>query len=136
MISLKVTCSHHKSGKFFTWRWNNHLAHSLIELDVTVIFFVKQHSHLNKILWQLIVYWLSTEFPYCSLILHPFLSPRDSGGGYSNSGCLSVTLSCLRDNLSKHGWIWIIFCMWLLIIIILDGFLHGNIWSKGFEGKS
>ena len=23
--------------------------------------------------------------------------------GYSNSGCPSVTLSCLRDNLSKHG---------------------------------
>ena len=46
--------------------------------------------------------------------------------------CPSVTL---RDNLSKHGWIWII-CMWLVIIIILDGFLHGNIWSKGFGGKS
>jgi hypothetical protein len=27
--------------------------------------------------------------------------------------------------------------MWLvIIIIILDGFLHGNIWSKGFGGKS
>ena len=26
--------------------------------------------------------------------------------------------------------------MWLVIIIILDGFLHGNIWSKGFGGKS
>jgi hypothetical protein len=24
--------------------------------------------------------------------------------------------------------------MWLVIIIILDGFLHGNIWSKGFGG--
>jgi hypothetical protein len=24
-------------------------------------------------------------------------------------------------------------CMW--IIIILDGFLHGNIWSKGYETK-
>ena len=37
------------------------------------------------------------------------LSPHDSGEGYSNSGCLSVrpsvTLSCLRNNLSKHGWI-------------------------------
>ena len=40
-----------------------------------------------------------------------FIIPRDSGEGYSNSGrlfvCLSVcpshTLSCLRDNLSKHG---------------------------------
>jgi hypothetical protein len=42
----------------------------------------------------------------------------------------SVTLSCLHDNLSKHGWIWIMFCMWLVIIIILDGFFHGNIWSK------
>ena len=39
----------------------------------------------------------------------------------------SVTLSCLRYNLSKHGWIGIIFCMWLVIIIILDGFVHGNI---------
>jgi hypothetical protein len=29
-----------------------------------------------------------------------------------------------------------IVCMWLVIIIILDGFLHGNIWRKGFEGKS
>jgi len=25
--------------------------------------------------------------------------------------------------------------MWLVIIIILDGFLHGNIWSKGFGGN-
>ena len=41
--------------------------------------------------------------------------PRDNGEGYSNNGCPSVTLSCLRDNLSKHGWIWIIFCMWLVI---------------------
>ena len=46
--------------------------------------------------------------------------------------CPSVTL---RDNLSKHGSIWIIFCMRLVIVIILDGFLHGNIWSKGFGGK-
>jgi hypothetical protein len=29
-----------------------------------------------------------------------------------------------------------VFCMWLVIIIIVDGFLHGNIWSKGFGGKS
>ena len=36
-------------------------------------------------------------------------------------------VSCLHDNFSKHGSIW---------IIILDGFLHGNIWSKGFAGKS
>ena len=43
----------------------------------------------------------------------PSPPPRDSGERYSNSGrpsvCLSVsssvTLSCLRDNLSKHGWI-------------------------------
>jgi hypothetical protein len=27
----------------------------------------------------------------------------------------SVTHSCLCDNLSKHGCIWIIFCMWLVI---------------------
>jgi hypothetical protein len=26
--------------------------------------------------------------------------------------------------------------MWLVIIIILDEFLHRNIWSKGFGGKS
>ena len=26
--------------------------------------------------------------------------------------------------------------MWLVIIIILDGFLHGNIGSKGFGGES
>ena len=26
--------------------------------------------------------------------------------------------------------------MWLVIIIILDGFVHGNIWSKGFGGQS
>jgi hypothetical protein len=26
--------------------------------------------------------------------------------------------------------------MWLVIIIILDGFLHGNIGSKGFGRKS
>jgi len=31
-------------------------------------------------------------------------------------------VSCLRDNLSKHGYIWIILCMWLVIIIILNGF--------------
>ena len=61
--------------------------------------------------------------------------PRDSGGGYSNSGRPSVTLSCLRDNFSKHGWIWIIFCMWRVIIIILDGILHGNIWSKDLGGN-
>ena len=45
------------------------------------------------------------------------------------------SLSCLCDNLSKHGWIWIIFGMWLVIMIILDGFLHGNIWSKGLGGN-
>ena len=39
------------------------------------------------------------------LIAFDFLSPRNSNGGYSNRGCPSVTLSCLRDNLSKHRWI-------------------------------
>jgi len=39
---------------------------------------------------------------YClSFYCRSLLSPRDSGEGYSNSGCLSVrpslTLSCLRD---------------------------------------
>jgi hypothetical protein len=29
-----------------------------------------------------------------------------------------------------------LYTMWLVIIIILDGFLHRNIWSKGFGGKS
>ena len=31
----------------------------------------------------------------------------------------SVTLSCLRDNLSKHGWILIIFCLWLATMSLL-----------------
>ena len=78
--------------------------------------------------------------PTLSLLTHYYLSPCDSSEGYSNSARLSVRpsviLSCLRDNLSKHGWIWIIFCMWLVIIIILDELLHGNIWSKGFGRKS
>ena len=64
-----------------------------------------------------------------------FVSPRDSGEGYSNSGCLSVTLTCLRDNLSKHGWIWMIFCMWLEIIIILDGVLTWKYLKQGFWRK-
>ena len=51
------------------------------------------------------------------------------------SVCPSVTLSCLCNNLSKHGWIWIIFCVWHVIIIILDGFLHGNIWIKVITKK-
>jgi hypothetical protein len=43
--------------------------------------------------------------------------------------------NCLRDNFSKHGYIWIIFCMWLVIISILDGFLHGNIFQL-YHGKN
>ena len=39
-------------------------------------------------------------------------------------------VSCLCNNFSKQAYIWIIFFMLLVIIIILDGFLHGNIWRK------
>jgi hypothetical protein len=36
---------------------------------------------------------------------------------------------------SPDGWIWIMFCMWLVIIIILDGFLHGNIFKMAAKTR-
>ena len=103
------------------------------------IFFSKTNSDFCRIVFKILMnpwsYLLDGSI-FVTFWKNFFYPPHDSGGGYSHSGCPSVTLSCLRVNLSKHGWIWIIFCMWLVIIIILDGLLHGNIWSKGFGGKS
>ena len=50
------------------------------------------------------------------------------------SVCLSVTFF-LHDNLNRSCLIWIFFCMWFSIIIILDEFLCGNISRTGIGKK-
>ena len=65
-------------------------------------------------------FFLSVHWPLVQGFYSPAIAVRDIViADVRLSVRPSVTLSCLRDNLSKHGWILIIFCLWLVTMSLL-----------------